>query len=672
MATTTTTTQQQQKPQVDGYSVNQTHPTAFKDVGGYRDSAQVNPFENLTRATESHDFAQPAHPKVPLQQQPQAQDDLREWAPEAPPFEQLQPSGMPHLPKASGLRILGQEKKKVEKGATSKPFNVPLTPLQASISYSLARLLSLPRFQAFLATPLGFAQFHAYLTNKEPASLAVSQLELYKDAKVLAQLLRQAGLAAKGINDVYLEEDGGAYVELPRETLVEFVGGLKDATHGAPGLDGPSKYLLHSLYASEFENFVRFRLLKHTKAQISRYHLAPADRESSGIGSAFLCTNPRLPDDPIVLVSPGFCQLTGYSAEQIIGRNCRFLQGKATAPQSVGAIRDRLEAGEEVTQVVINYRASGEPFVNMVNVIPLHDTNGSLTYFIGGQTDMTRAITTGSDLSFILPEDEALAVDMSAFSPAVQVEAREAQQGPGDLTIREVPPAPAKKSVAFESAVVEGDKAGKKGGDKKKKEKDVGVKQILSLKRHATTLFKKRKRAEGEGAAAEGAGEEGAAQQRGQAVPAGEEGHVAPTMADPSTMPLEKRMLDVQNTYEKLLVVRRKSREILFCTPGFLRFVGLPGTSKEDVFRSPLVHMDLMELVVAAEAPSPGSIPTKELRGRVRRAFEEATPLSTPCGLQVKVEVGGTESTPLVSGRVHLAPLLDLYGECSAVTVVFG
>ncbi|GAA5821835.1 hypothetical protein JCM11251_004735, partial [Rhodosporidiobolus azoricus] len=552
-------------------------------------------------------------------------------------------------------------------------FNIPLTPLQASISYSLARLLSLPRFQAFLTTPLGFAQMHAYLTSKEPSSLAVNQLELYKDVKVLAQLLRQAGLAAKGINDVYLEEQGGGYVELPRDVLTEMIKGLKDATHGAPGLEAPSKHLLQSLYASEFESFVRFRLLKHTKTQLARYHLAPVDRESSGIGSAYVVTNPRLPDDPIVLVSPGFCTLTGYTPHQIIGRNCRFLQGKATAPTSVSALRKRLEAGEEVTQVVVNYRASGEPFVNMVNVIPLHDTNGSLTYFIGGQTDMTRAITTGSDLSFILPEDEALAVDMSAFSPAVQVEAREAQQGQGDLTIREVPVEKEKK-VAFakQPAQVEGEgkKGREKGKEKKEKERDVGVKHLLSFKRHATGLIKRRKKGK-EGDVARGGD---SAPEGGQTVRVGETDHVAPTMSDPSTMPIEKRLLDVQNTYEKLLVVRRQSREVLFCTPGLLRFIGLPGTTKEDVYRSPLIHRDLLELVIAPEAPSVGSIPTKELKARVKRAFEEATSLSTPCGLQVRVEVGGgkIETTPLVSGRLHLAPLLDLYKECSAVTVVFG
>ncbi|GAA5934214.1 hypothetical protein JCM10213_003732 [Rhodosporidiobolus nylandii] len=601
-------------------------------------------------------------PYAPLPPQG-ARDPLDEWAPTSPPFEQLPASGMPHLPKASGVKMLGGEKRKVEKGITSKPLNIPLTPLQASISYSLARLLSYPRFQAFLLTPLGFAQFHNYLTSTSPGGQSVRQLELFKDCRVLGQLLRQGSLAAKGINDVYLEEDATSRVDdMPRPVLKDLVVGLRAAAVGAPGLDTPSKHLLQALYAAEFENFVRHRLLKHTKAQLSRYHLAAEDR--AGIGSAFLLTNPRLPDDPIVLVSPGFCELTGYSAQQIIGRNCRFLQGKASSPASVNAIRKRLERGEEVTQVVVNYRASGEPFINMVNIIPLRDLSGSLTYFIGGQTDLTRALTRGSDLSFILPEDEDLAVDMTAFSPAVQVEAREAQHtstdGGPDLAIIDLPPTPPSEAApqpAGTGGVAQGPTQGQK------RERDIGLRQLLSLKRSVMAMCSKKKDA-------------------AQPLPVSNgETHperrplLAPTQQDPTVMPLEKRMLDVQNTYEKLIIVKREGAEILFTTAGFLRFVGLPGTSRQQIDRSPLVHRSLLDLIVAPEAPTPASVPTKELRNKIKSGITQAVAMSTPCALSLRLESpsgGKVKTTPTVVGRIFLAPLLNLFSESSATTVVFG
>lgn len=118
-------------------------------------------------------------------------------------------------------------------------------------------------------------------------------------------------------------------------------------------------------------------------------------------GEAFVLSNPRLPDQPIVLASPAFCKLTvspllfgafvgpelilslkGYSPDMIVGRNCRFLQGEATAPSSVKTIKEALLKGEEVTQLLLNYKLDGTPFWNLLCCIPLHDSNGELTYFI--------------------------------------------------------------------------------------------------------------------------------------------------------------------------------------------------------------------------------------------------------------------------------------------------
>jgi len=61
----------------------------------------------------------------------------------------------------------------------------------------------------------------------------------------------------------------------------------------------------------------------------------------------FVITDPSLPDNPIVYASQGFLNLTGYSMEQILGRNCRFLQGPETDPEAVDKIRRAIEEGEE-------------------------------------------------------------------------------------------------------------------------------------------------------------------------------------------------------------------------------------------------------------------------------------------------------------------------------------
>jgi len=70
----------------------------------------------------------------------------------------------------------------------------------------------------------------------------------------------------------------------------------------------------------------------------------------------FLVTDPRLPDNPIVFASAGFMTLTGYSHEEVLGRNCRFLQGPDTDPVDVERIRDAVAKGEELSVCLLNYK----------------------------------------------------------------------------------------------------------------------------------------------------------------------------------------------------------------------------------------------------------------------------------------------------------------------------
>lgn len=94
----------------------------------------------------------------------------------------------------------------------------------------------------------------------------------------------------------------------------------------------------------------------------------------------------RLPDNPLVYVNPTFERTTGYQASAVIGRNCRFLQGPDTETTSREVIRNALNAGEEASVDIINYRADGEKFVNRLLLSPLHDEEGNVTHFLGIQS----------------------------------------------------------------------------------------------------------------------------------------------------------------------------------------------------------------------------------------------------------------------------------------------
>nr|AML78619.1 putative LOV domain-containing protein [Dryas octopetala] len=116
----------------------------------------------------------------------------------------------------------------------------------------------------------------------------------------------------------------------------------------------------------------------------------------------FVITDPRLPDNPIIFASDSFLELTEYSREEILGRNCRFLQGPETDPATVRKIRDAIDNQTEVTVQLINYTKSGKKFWNVFHLQPMRDQKGEVQYFIGVQLDGSQHI---EPLHNSIPED---------------------------------------------------------------------------------------------------------------------------------------------------------------------------------------------------------------------------------------------------------------------------
>ncbi|XP_038902662.1 phototropin-2 isoform X2 [Benincasa hispida] len=101
----------------------------------------------------------------------------------------------------------------------------------------------------------------------------------------------------------------------------------------------------------------------------------------------FVITDPRLPDNPIIFASDSFLELTEYTREEILGRNCRFLQGPETDQETVSKIRDAIREQREITVQLINYTKTGKKFWNLFHLQPMRDETGELQYFIGVQLD---------------------------------------------------------------------------------------------------------------------------------------------------------------------------------------------------------------------------------------------------------------------------------------------
>ena len=112
---------------------------------------------------------------------------------------------------------------------------------------------------------------------------------------------------------------------------------------------------------------------------------------------AICLSDPHQDDAPIVFANRAFRELTGYADEEVVGRNCRFLQGEDTSPIAVSRIRTALEKEDVVVTEILNYRKDGTPFWNALHIGPIYDAEGKLIYFFGSQWDVTNVNSARAD-----------------------------------------------------------------------------------------------------------------------------------------------------------------------------------------------------------------------------------------------------------------------------------
>lgn len=117
-------------------------------------------------------------------------------------------------------------------------------------------------------------------------------------------------------------------------------------------------------------------------------------RALSASDTGVLVVDATATDLPIIFASAGFERLSGYQAAEVLGRNCRFLQGPETDRTQIGHLRAALDAGHSIRVVLRNYRKNGTAFWNDLSITPVHNAAGHLTHFVGVQNDVTALIDT--------------------------------------------------------------------------------------------------------------------------------------------------------------------------------------------------------------------------------------------------------------------------------------
>ncbi|RDW91912.1 hypothetical protein BP5796_01306 [Coleophoma crateriformis] len=147
------------------------------------------------------------------------------------------------------------------------------------------------------------------------------------------------------------------------------------------------------------------RFVKHQITTSAALALAKDRERFHGLGDCFCLTDPAIADNPILYASNGFVAVTGYSRKDIIPRNCRFLQGSMTDPRSPKRLTQAIKNGDEIVELILNYRKNGDPFWNLLYVAPLYDEHGTIKFFLGGQINVSTTVHSCTDVLRVLGQN---------------------------------------------------------------------------------------------------------------------------------------------------------------------------------------------------------------------------------------------------------------------------
>ena len=116
--------------------------------------------------------------------------------------------------------------------------------------------------------------------------------------------------------------------------------------------------------------------------------------------NGIVITDPNQPDNPVVYANPAFERITGYSIEETVGKNCRFLQGDDRDQPALEKLRATLREGRECQVVLRNYQKDGTLFWNELSISPVHDEEGNLANFVGVLHNVTKRDQTEEALQY--------------------------------------------------------------------------------------------------------------------------------------------------------------------------------------------------------------------------------------------------------------------------------
>ncbi|KAG9636363.1 hypothetical protein KCU64_g14616, partial [Aureobasidium melanogenum] len=237
------------------------------------------------------------------------------------------------------------------------------------------QLLSREHLEAIFADRKTLLKFTGFLNSHRPLSIPI--LVFYMDALKALRAIKYANAVSSALHPV----SGLDFTSTPPQTTQN------------QELQNKADQAFDLLVREDLPAYITWTWISIVSTSIQRRitgTLAPHLREASeGLAEVFCLTDPSRKDNPIVFASEEFARTTQYGMGYSIGRNCRFLQGPRTNPHSVRRLAEACKVPREHSEIFVNYRRDGSPFINLLMTAPLYDSKGTLRYFIGAQVDVS-------------------------------------------------------------------------------------------------------------------------------------------------------------------------------------------------------------------------------------------------------------------------------------------
>ena len=213
-------------------------------------------------------------------------------------------------------------------------------------------------FQIVLHNPMTSRQLLKFAQQR----LCAENMEYLAAVDRYQTLLNEVAKSMFDIHKTFISSQAEQQINLPEYALLKLNKDLKTSLSSTlPKLESVfsgSQHDIEQLVSGDlYPRFVR-----HQMTISASRALAGNKSKYAGLGDCFVLTDPSKADNPITYASDGFVTVTGYSRNEIIPRNCRFLQNRRTDRSSVRRLRNAIESREESVELLLNERKDGEPF----------------------------------------------------------------------------------------------------------------------------------------------------------------------------------------------------------------------------------------------------------------------------------------------------------------------